>query len=378
MDLDRPARVAGRAAGRSPARRTAAAGRGSPGPVAVHRGGTGSHPRSSSRYCSRKPCVSCPTSRPSFSAPSPGCAVGSLAGLRRTDINAERLEISFAAAADRSGRLKATKTRQRRTVPIDAATAEMLARHLQETNDRAAELGLTVAEDAFVFSEAPDCSKPCAPDRTTKRTRPSRCTAPPRPKPQRGQPDRSPAGGGSDKEIGEELGRSPKWVMLAIRRSAGSRQPPAAPSWTSTARSSRCASSRPANSSPPASTSRWSPSARVTRPACSSRTAPAPDAPHIGGPPNTSVGLCTGSRPVPHPTLRVVPSKGNGTRQSACTPDIERAFRTHRSEARDVPQIRSTWGNTKPVMISDDGCFALALLEQCRKVRCDQRMGPRR
>ena len=81
----------------------------------------------------RRTAASRPTSKssrscsPRRSATSPPCVLravrgmrrGELASLRRSDINAERLEIAVAGASDRS-RLKATKTRRRRTVQIDA------------------------------------------------------------------------------------------------------------------------------------------------------------------------------------------------------------------------------------------------------------------
>lgn len=167
-----------------------------------------------------------------------GMRRGELASLRRSDIDAELLEIKVASATDRMGRPKTTKTRRRRTVQIDAATAEMLARHMQEMNERAAALGVDIADDAFVFSESADCSKAYAPDRITKRVavlkehlgieekNPDTIRLEeqalamyrlPRRKRHAGQPGGIPAGGRSYAEIGRELGRSPKWVMLAVR-----------------------------------------------------------------------------------------------------------------------------------------------------------------
>ena len=103
-----------------------------------------------------------------------GLRRGELSGLRRdrVDFDGRRLRVDT-AVSDAGGTvvIKTTKTHQARWLSIDPATTTMLARHLVAMDDRAATLGITVADDAFVFSLGPDCSAPMRPEFLTRRMR---------------------------------------------------------------------------------------------------------------------------------------------------------------------------------------------------------------
>ncbi|MDQ4069892.1 MAG: tyrosine-type recombinase/integrase, partial [Actinomycetota bacterium] len=102
-----------------------------------------------------------------------GMRRGELSGLRRSslDLKGGRLLVDR-AVTDAGGKVveKGTKTHQTRWVSLDPATVELLARHLEEMDSRAALAGAEVADDAFVFSLEADCSKPMRPDYMTRRT----------------------------------------------------------------------------------------------------------------------------------------------------------------------------------------------------------------
>lgn len=61
------------------------------------------------------------------------------------------------------------KTHQQRRVALDPETVEALGEHLARCRARAEALGLELAEDAFVFSGAPDGSTPLNPGSSTQR-----------------------------------------------------------------------------------------------------------------------------------------------------------------------------------------------------------------
>jgi integrase len=166
-----------------------------------------------------------------------GMRRGELVGLRRSRIiwNEQRLVVD--TAIDASKRVKGTKTRQERSVHVDAATIEMLRRHLDQMDARAAEFGTTVETDGFAFSLEPGCATPMPPDFVTKRVavlkdhlgiatkKPETIyledealelyRQPPSARPA-GVTGPAPKGGMSFREIGEQLGRSEKWAMLAV------------------------------------------------------------------------------------------------------------------------------------------------------------------
>jgi integrase len=167
-----------------------------------------------------------------------GMRRGELVGLRRHRIDIRRLEIIVDTASDQGGRVKATKTRRRRTVQIDGATAAMLERHMASMDDRAEVCGVVVARDAFVFSEAPDCSVAWVPDTVTKRVavlkehlgiadkRPETIAREDaalalfkgeRPKRRAGRPGGTAKGGLSYAEIARRFDRTEMWALHAIR-----------------------------------------------------------------------------------------------------------------------------------------------------------------
>ncbi|MGH9212212.1 MAG: tyrosine-type recombinase/integrase [Acidimicrobiales bacterium] len=174
-----------------------------------------------------------------------GLRAGELRGLRRSRILAKSLKLNIDAASGRKG-IKPTKTRRTREVSVDAETMAMLLRHCQRMDERAAESGLSVANDAFVFSYEADCSKPMSRDYLTKRVaalkehlgigtkRPEtialedealrlfRMPAQPRP----GARGPKPKGGLPFKEIGARLGRSGHWAEKAVASALRREQAP--------------------------------------------------------------------------------------------------------------------------------------------------------
>ncbi len=64
---------------------------------------------------------------------------------------------------------KDTKTHQIRRISLDATTAEILVAQFRRHADRVIRLGGTPREDAYIFSYAPDNSRPCSPDGLTHR-----------------------------------------------------------------------------------------------------------------------------------------------------------------------------------------------------------------
>lgn len=64
---------------------------------------------------------------------------------------------------------KDTKTHQRRRIVADAQTVALLRAYVQHLAQRAASLGIELAEGSFVFSDAPDASTWLKPDTVTQR-----------------------------------------------------------------------------------------------------------------------------------------------------------------------------------------------------------------
>lgn len=172
----------------------------------------------------------------------PLLALGAVTGMRRGELVAVRRsglrdnDLVVATSIDEGRRVKTTKTRRERRVSLDAATVGMLQRHCELMDERAALFGVPVPEDAYVFSNAPDCSAPMPPDYATRRVaelkehlgiankRPHtialedealrlyRSTA----KVRVGVTGPAPKGGLSYREIGERVGRSERWASLAV------------------------------------------------------------------------------------------------------------------------------------------------------------------
>jgi integrase len=64
---------------------------------------------------------------------------------------------------------KTTKSHQIRRVALDVATAGILVEQFRRYADRVARLGGSARDDAYLFSYAPDNSRPCSPDGLTHR-----------------------------------------------------------------------------------------------------------------------------------------------------------------------------------------------------------------
>jgi integrase len=166
-----------------------------------------------------------------------GMRRGELVGLRRSRIAWNECRLTVDVSIDETKRVKGTKTRRERSFYVDVETIDMLRRHCDQMDLRAAEFGTTVADGAFVFSLESDCSKPIPPDYVTKRVgvlkdhlgiavkKPEtiyledealalyRQRASARPV---GKTGPAPKGGVSFNEIGKRLGRSERWATLAV------------------------------------------------------------------------------------------------------------------------------------------------------------------
>jgi hypothetical protein len=148
---------------------------------------------------------------------------------------AQRLRVEF--AADLDGSLKRTKTDEDRTFALDPDTITMLERHIEQMDQRAELFGITVAENAFLFSLEPDCSTAMPAEYFTKQVaklkdhlgisdkRPETVVLedealrlfrlPPQPRPA-GRRGPKPKGGMSYDDIGRALNRSGAWAKGAI------------------------------------------------------------------------------------------------------------------------------------------------------------------
>lgn len=166
-----------------------------------------------------------------------GMRRGELVGLRRDRIDWGEHRITVDAAVDEGRKVKGTKTRRERSLFVDRDSLDMLRRHCQQMDQRAVEFAVTVGDDAFVFSLAPDCSTPMPPDFLTKRVgvlkdhlgiaekRPTTIELEdealslfrqPRQAKPTGVTGPAPKGGMSYREIGERFKRSERWAALAV------------------------------------------------------------------------------------------------------------------------------------------------------------------
>jgi integrase len=62
-----------------------------------------------------------------------------------------------------------TKTHQQRRIALDDETIAVLREHVRRVDGRAAQLGLDVGREAYLFTLAPDASTPLQPDTATQR-----------------------------------------------------------------------------------------------------------------------------------------------------------------------------------------------------------------
>jgi integrase len=166
-----------------------------------------------------------------------GMRRGELVGIRRSRVDWDARRITVDTAISESRTTKGTKTRRQRTFHVDTETIEMLVRVCQHQTERAAEHGVGLSADPFIFSLAPDGSVPLHPDHVTKQVailkghlgiedkRPTtvgledealrlRRSAPRQRRP--GVTGPAPNGGMSLREIGQQFRRSERWAALAV------------------------------------------------------------------------------------------------------------------------------------------------------------------
>ncbi|HZC73932.1 MAG TPA: site-specific integrase [Jatrophihabitans sp.] len=101
-----------------------------------------------------------------------GARRGELCGLRWS-----RIDLALATVVLRTSRgqlntqrwERDTKTHQQRRVALDAETVQALTEHRARCEARARSIGVEMADDAYVFSLAPDGSTPLTPDSVTQR-----------------------------------------------------------------------------------------------------------------------------------------------------------------------------------------------------------------
>jgi site-specific recombinase XerD len=165
-----------------------------------------------------------------------GMRRGELVTLRRSRLKPAKDLILVDVASDGT-KVKTTKTRETREVTIDAETMAMLLRHCDLMDKRAADAGVEMVDDPFLFSREDDCSKPMSPRYLTERVAEL--------KDHLGIPDKSPetikredqalrlrrtrleraagrsgpkpsARGMSYADIGRTLGRSEGWAQNAV------------------------------------------------------------------------------------------------------------------------------------------------------------------
>lgn len=166
-----------------------------------------------------------------------GVRRGELVAIRRSAVAWSKSQVTIDSAVTASGKLKATKTYRARTFHIDTATAAMLKRHCEQMRAAAKASGVELDPDPYLFSAAPDCSTPLAPDLLTKQVavlkghlgienkdpevialenealRLRRSVPASRPP---GKPGPTPKAGMSFRDIGKSLGRSERWASLAV------------------------------------------------------------------------------------------------------------------------------------------------------------------
>jgi integrase len=99
---------------------------------------------------------------------STGCRRGEGCALRWCDVDWEHRELvirrSIAHVGSKVVVAKDTKTHQGRRVALDEATVELLREHHLRAKELALAVGVRLGEDAYVFSEAGDFSRPWRPD----------------------------------------------------------------------------------------------------------------------------------------------------------------------------------------------------------------------
>jgi integrase len=107
-----------------------------------------------------------------WTAMTTGARRGELCALTREDIDLDagliRVRTGLKLVDGHLNR-RDTKTHQQRRIAIDTNTVAVLSEYIERVDQRAAQLGITVKRDAYLFTLAPDASTPLAPDTATQR-----------------------------------------------------------------------------------------------------------------------------------------------------------------------------------------------------------------
>lgn len=102
---------------------------------------------------------------------STGARRGEVLALRWSKVNLQRRTITISSSLEEDRTVKSTKTRKNRTVPIDDDTVAELRRWKAAQAERALAVGIPLAKDPWVLSNAADSSVPWRPDGATQRFR---------------------------------------------------------------------------------------------------------------------------------------------------------------------------------------------------------------
>lgn len=101
-----------------------------------------------------------------------GARRGELCALGRQELELDAAALTIRAGLKRvDGRLmrRDTKTHQQRRVALDTETLQVITGLIERRDAEAAELGVTIGPEAFLFSQAPDASAPLTPGTATQR-----------------------------------------------------------------------------------------------------------------------------------------------------------------------------------------------------------------
>ncbi len=101
-----------------------------------------------------------------------GARRGELCALKREDVDLEAGVLSVRTGLKlNSGKLvrSDTKTHQQRRFALDPESVEILREYMTRVDEQAARLGLSVGQDAYLFTLSPDGSTPLKPDTATQR-----------------------------------------------------------------------------------------------------------------------------------------------------------------------------------------------------------------
>lgn len=99
-----------------------------------------------------------------------GARRGELIALRWSSVDLVSAQVLVEHAVVQVGRElieKGTKTHQARRLALDGSTVDLLAGHKTACEERAALGGIVLGDEAYVFSDEPDGSRPWKPDRIT-------------------------------------------------------------------------------------------------------------------------------------------------------------------------------------------------------------------